>query len=114
MTDVPQARSERRHLELRAALVFGVIALSMTGICAGVIVSGWFAGVIEDRFERVFWLGAVLGLVAVLMAAVANLPLARDDVRAGRAIRLLLRIAIGCFVIAPVLCLGALAADFFL
>jgi hypothetical protein len=105
----------RRHDAERAAqAVFAVAALATAIVCAGVIVSGWFAGVIEDRFERIFWTGALLaGLMNVVLAG-AVWPGGRDDVRATRRVILLTRVGLVLFVVSPTLCLGALVADFFL
>ena len=35
---------------------------------------GWFAGVLDDPAERVFWLGAVLAFVTVAVLAGAAFP----------------------------------------
>jgi hypothetical protein len=86
----------------------------MAIVCGAIIESGWFAGVIEDRFERVFWAGAILAGAMVAVLAAAAFPGGRDDVRVVRRITLLLRVGLIMFVVAPALCIGALAADFFL
>ena len=103
----------RRRLEQSAALVYVGAALAMAVVCAAVIISGWFAGVIEDRAERVFWAGAVLGGLGVTALAAAVFPGGDDDERAVRRIRLLLRVGLVAFTVAPALCVGALVADFF-
>jgi hypothetical protein len=94
--------------------VFGVAALSTAIVCAGLIVSGWFAGVIQDAYERIFWTGAVLaGLMNIVLAA-AVWPGGDDDARVARRTAVLVRVGLALFVVAPTLCLGALVADFFL
>jgi len=103
----------RGRLELTAAVIFVGATLAMAVICGAVIVSGWFAGVIEDRAERVFWAGAVLAAVAVTILGVAAIPAGSDDARAVRRARLLLRVGLVAFLVAPALCVGALVANFY-
>jgi hypothetical protein len=50
----------RVELERHAAILFLAAALTMAIVCGAVIVSGWFAGVLVDRWERLF---CVVGLV---------------------------------------------------
>jgi hypothetical protein len=90
-----------------AAVVFAIIA-------AGIIVSGWFAGVIQDRFERVFWAGALTGGLMVAVFAGAAFPGGPDDARAIARITWLTRIGLVLFLLAPTLCIVALVCDFFL
>jgi hypothetical protein len=104
---------ERARLERHALGVFAVGALTMAIICGAVIVSGWFAGVIRDDYERVFWAGALLAGLMVAVLAGAAWPGGRDDRRVVARIRLLTRVGLVLFVLAPALCIGALVADFF-
>jgi hypothetical protein len=85
----------------------------MAIICGAVIVSGWFAGVIRDDYERVFWAGALLAGLMIAVLAGAAWPGGRDDRRTIGRILLLTRIGLALFVLAPALCIGALVADFF-
>jgi hypothetical protein len=104
----------RDRVERSARVVFAVAALTTAIVCGAVIVSGWFAGVITDSYERVFWTGAVLaGLMNVVLAA-AVWPGGDDDRRVARRTALLVRCGLALFVVAPTLCIGALVADFFL
>lgn len=112
-SDARSLAAARGSIEHTAALVFVGTAVIMAVICGAVIVSGWFAGVIEDHAERVFWAGAVLGGLAVGVLAAAAFPGGDDDRRTIRRIRWLLRIGLVMFVIAPALCVGALVANFF-
>jgi len=88
-------------------------ALVMAILCGAVIVSGWFAGVIDDEPERVFWVGAILELLMVFAFGAAAFPGGDDDARAIHRVRLLIRVGLVMFVIAPVLCLGALIVNFY-
>lgn len=108
MTNDPRPRDVRaaRHAQVIAAIMFCACALTMAVICSGIIVSGWFAGVIQDRYERFFWVGAVSGLVGVLVLGAAA-------VAGGRSTTLLTRIGFALFALAPLLCVGALIADFY-
>jgi hypothetical protein len=60
----PDERPLRSHYERHAAVVFGVTALSMVIVCGAVVVSGWFPGVMTDRWERLFWAGAITAALA--------------------------------------------------
>ncbi|HWM34839.1 MAG TPA: hypothetical protein VNR36_11430 [Pseudolysinimonas sp.] len=103
----------RRDAELRAAVLFVGASLAMAIVCAGIIVSGWFAGVIEDRWERIFWAGAVLAFGSVAVLAAAAFPGGADDARTLRRVTRLTRIGLVLFIVAPVLCLSSLVLDFF-
>ncbi len=93
--------------------LFAGSAVAMAIVCGAVIVSGWFAGVIEDRFERVFWAGAMLAGLMVTVFAAAAFPGGDDDARVVRRVTILTRTGLILFVVWPALCIGALAADFF-
>jgi hypothetical protein len=111
----PEADAARRaQLERTAVALFAVGALTMAIVCGSVIVSGWFAGVIEDRFERIFWAGALLAGVMVAVFAAASVPGGSDDARAITRITWLLRVGLALFILSPALCIVALVADFFL
>lgn len=106
-------RERRQHAERSAALLFGAAALVEAIVCGAIIVSGWFAGVLEDHAERVFWTGAVLSFVMVAVFASAAWPGGDDDRRVVRRVRWTLRIGLVLFVVAPALCIGAMIADFY-
>ena len=103
----------RSELERHAAALFLVAALTMIIICASVIVSGWFAGVLVDNWERVFWAGSALGGLMVAVFAAAALP-GGSNVR-GSIVRIswLLRVGLVLYVLAPALCVLALAGNFY-
>lgn len=103
----------RARLERNAAVLFVGAAMVMAVICGSIIISGWFAGVIEDRAERVFWAGAILALLGVLTLGGAAFPGGDNDAGVIRRVRALSRIGLVMFLIAPCLCLGALVADFY-
>ena len=103
----------RERLERSATLLFSSTAAVMAIICGAIIVSGWFAGVMDDRVENVFWAGSILALLGVLTLGVAAIPGGDDDARASRRIRALTRIGLITFLLAPCLCLGALIADYY-
>lgn len=86
----------------------------MALVCSAIIVSGWFAGVMQDRFERFFWAGAICGWLMVVSLAVAAIPGGRDDRPAIRRISVATRIGIVLFIAAPTLCIGSLVADYYL
>lgn len=112
--DSPAAlAASRDRLERNAAILFVGAAVVMAVICGSTIEAGYFAGVIEDHAERVFWAGAVLGGLMVAVFAAANFPGGTDDRRTIRRITGLLRLGLVLFVLSPALCVGALVADFF-
>lgn len=87
---------------------FGVSAVVMAVVCGAIIVSGWFAGVIQDVYERFFWAGSLLAALAItVMGAAVILG------RGARTTSLISRIGLAMFLIAPVLCVGSLVADFY-
>ncbi len=114
MTGIPERSASQVHRERQATTLFVGSAVAMAIVCGAVIVSGWFAGVIEDRFERVFWAGAMLAGLTVAVFAAAAFPGGSDDLRVVRRVTALIRLGLILFVVAPALCIGALVADFFL
>ncbi|MDQ2699362.1 MAG: hypothetical protein M3Y46_11255 [Actinomycetota bacterium] len=108
-----EQRSLRTHYERHALGALTVTGLGMAIICGAVIVSGWFAGVMTDRYERFFWGGAITATVAVFVLAVASMPLGRDDARAVLRLRTLTSLGLALYLLAIVLCVGAMIADFY-
>jgi len=106
-------RARRAELERHAATLFLGAALTMAIVCGAIIVSGWFAGVLVDRWERVFWAGALLGGLMVATFAAAAAPGGTDARRACRRITWLIRAGLALFVLAPALCILALVGDFY-
>ena len=105
--------SERRHAESSAIALFGIAAVVMAIVCGAIITSGWFAGVIQDTYERVFWAGSILAGLGVAILGVAAVAGGSDNGRAVRRIRMLSRTGLVMFLVAPALCIGSLVADFF-
>jgi hypothetical protein len=105
--------ARRASLERNAPLLLVGSALVMATICAGIIVSGWFAGVLEDHAERFFWSGAILEFLSIAAFAVAAFPGGENDRRAVLRITWLTRIGLVLFLVAPALCIGAMIADFY-
>lgn len=111
--DSGDALARRTSLERQAVASFSAWLLAMAIVCGAVIVSGYFAGVIEDHAERVFWAGAALSGVALAVFAGAAFPGGADDVREGARIRWTLRVGLVLALLSPALCVGALVADFY-
>lgn len=107
-------RVRREHQDRHALAVLAIATVSMAVVCAGVIVSGWFAGVIQDAYERIFWAGALAAGAMIVVLAAAAWPGGDDDRRVLGRSRVLTRIGLVLFVVSPALCIGALVADFFL
>jgi hypothetical protein len=114
--EIDTANDERlrvAQLERHAATLFLAAALFMAIFCGAIIVSGWFAGVLIDQWERVFWAGGILGGLMVTTFAVAAAPAGRNTGRAIKRITLLSRIGLALFVLAPTLCLIGLIGNFY-
>ncbi|MDO9395602.1 MAG: hypothetical protein Q7T71_03550 [Herbiconiux sp.] len=109
----PSPERRRAELERHAATLFGAVTLTMAIVCGAVIVSGWFAGVLVDSWERLFWAGFALSFVMLAVFAAAAVPGGRDAARACARILWLLRIGLVLFVACPVLCVLALVGDFY-
>ncbi len=114
-SDPAPASAERRRAELErhAATLFAAAALTTAVICGATIVSGWFAGVLVDSWERLFWAGFVLGIVMVAVFAAAALPGGADARRACTRITWLLRVGLVLFVASPVCCITAMVGDYY-
>jgi MFS family permease len=106
-------RVRRAELERQAALLLIVASLTMAIVCGAVIVSGWFAGVLVDRWERVFWAGSILGFISIAVFAAAAAPGGADARRTCVRVTWLMRVGLLLFVAAPALCILAMAGDFY-
>jgi hypothetical protein len=103
----------RRALERQATQLFVGFLVAMGLVCGAIIVSGWFAGVLDDPAERVFWTGAVLAGLTVAVLAGAAFPGGRDDRREVARVRWTIRLGLVLAVAGPALCIGGLIADFY-
>lgn len=105
--------ARRPHLERLAVTLLVGYSVVFAVICGSIIVSGWFAGVMEDHAERVFWCGAILAGLTVAVFAAAAFPGGADDARVVRRVSWLIRIGLVMLVLAPALVIGSLIADFY-
>jgi hypothetical protein len=103
----------RVHVERTAVQLLVGYSVVMALVCGAIIVSGWFAGVMEDHAERVFWSGAILSFLTVVVFAGAAFPGGADDARVMRRVTWLTRLGLVMFVVGPALCIGSLIADFY-
>jgi hypothetical protein len=113
MTPAADDRERRVHAERTAIALLAIAAVVMAIICGAIIVSGWFAGVMEDHAERWFWAGSILELLMVFVFAAAVFPGGGDDRRVIRRVTVLTRIGLVMFVAAPVMVLGSMVFDFY-
>jgi len=90
----------------RAAILFSATGLMVAVTVAGIRISGWRAGVLDDGVEWVFWAGAILGAVGVGLLGVAAIP--------GRASARLVAAGMCLFLLAPVLCVVAVFTDYWI
>jgi hypothetical protein len=114
-TDEHDLEQRRRasELELRAVLLFAASSVAMAIVCGAVIVSHWFAGVMVDNWERVFWAGTLTAGLMIVAFAAAAVPAGADPRRSCARIRWLLRIGLLLFVVSSALCVFGLVGDFF-
>jgi hypothetical protein len=96
----------RERLERNATLLLVGAAITMALICAAIIVSGWFAGAMDDPPERWFWAGSVLEFVMVAVFVAAAFPGGDDDAAVIRRVRALTRVGLVLFILAPAICIG--------
>ena len=108
-----EQRRRASELELRAVLLFAVASLTMAIVCGAVIVSHWFAGVMVDSWERVFWAGTLVAGLMIVVFAAAAVPAGADARRSCVRISWLLRIGLLLFVVSAALCVLGLVGDFF-
>ena len=99
----PHAREE---LGLRATLLFAATGIMVAVTVAGIRVAGYRPGVLDNRVEWVFWAGAILGAAGVGMLGLAAIP--------GRASGRLIGAGVLLFLVAPVLCVVAVFADYWI
>ena len=78
------------------------------------LVGDWGAGILDNRVEWVFWVGAILGAVGIGLLGLAALPPGRDVSRAVRRSTGLVRAGLVLFLIAPVLCVVAVFTDYWI
>lgn len=111
--DPPCSAARRAELERHAATLFVGAVLCVAVVCGAVIVSGWFAGVLVDSWERLFWAGFVSSIVMVAVFAAAAAPGGRDARRACLRITWLVRVGLVLFVLSPAMCILSLVGDFY-
>jgi hypothetical protein len=88
-----------------ATILFAATALVAAITVGSMLVSGWHAGALDNRIEWVFWAGAILGAAGIGTFGVASLS--------RRAIRPV-RVGMGLFLLAPVLCVVAVMVDYWI
>jgi len=97
-----------------AATLFAATSV-VTAITVGAMqVGDWGAGILDNRVEWIFWAGAVLGGVGVLLLGLANLVGSRAPELETRRIRRLVAAGLPLFLVAPVLCVVAYFVDYWI
>ena len=113
--DAMDRLAHRRAAVERNAMALFVGATVTFAIVAGsIIISGWFAGAMEDHAERFFWTGSMVGGLMVLVFAAAAFPGGRNDARAISRVGWLTRIGLVLFILSPTLIIGSLVCDYYL
>ena len=93
-------------METRATVLFAATGLMVAITVAGIRISGWKPGVLDNSVEWIFWAGAILGAAGVGVLGVSAIP--------GRASARGIGTGIVLFLIGPVLCTFAVFADYWI
>jgi hypothetical protein len=91
---------------IRATALFSATGLMVAITVASMRVSGWHAGVLDDRVEWVFWAGAILAGVGVTLLGISAIP--------GRSSTRLIGAGLWLFLVAPLLCVIAVFTDYWI
>jgi hypothetical protein len=102
-------RAEIDRAERKATALFVGTSLVAAVTIGAMLVAGWSGGRLENRIEVLFWAGAILGGVGIGLLGIATLPAERLGL-----IRGLTRAGTVLFLVAPVLCVTAVFADFWI
>lgn len=89
---------------MKAAVLFAATSIVAAIAVGAMLISGWHAGSLDNRVEWIFWAGAILGAAAV---GCLGLAAVRDAAR-------LATVGMSLFLIAPVLCVIAVFADYWI
>ncbi|MDQ2699363.1 MAG: hypothetical protein M3Y46_11260 [Actinomycetota bacterium] len=95
--------------ERKAQTLFAATALVAAIVVGAMLVSGWSGGVLRNDIEVLFWAGAILGAIGIGLLGLATLPTYRVGIITG-----LTRVGVVLFLVAPVLCVTAVFADFWM
>lgn len=115
MTDSSELGMRRLAIAARTASTLFAATSIVTAITVGAMqVGDWGAGILDNRVEWVFWAGAVLGGVGVLLLGLANLVGARAPEVEARRIARLTSVGLPLFLVAPVLCVVAYFVDYWI
>jgi hypothetical protein len=86
-------------------VLFAATGLMVAVTVAGIRIAGYRPGVLDNRVEWLFWAGAILGAAGVGLLGIASIP--------GRSVRLIAA-GMGLFLVAPILCVVAVFADYWI
>ena len=94
----------------KATILFATTILIVAISVGSMLVSGWHAGSLDNRVEWIFWAGAVVGAAGVATLGAATFPAKRTLEGTNR----LIRAGLLLFLVAPVLCVFAVMADYWI
>ncbi len=97
----------------RAGTLFAATSLVVAIVVGAMLVSGYRAGVLDNRIEWLFWAGAILGAAGIGCLGIASMP-ARASVTSLRRASALIRAGLLLFMAAPVLCVIAVFTDYWI
>jgi hypothetical protein len=87
-------------------VLFATTSLVVAITVAGLGISGWRAGSLDNRVEWVFWAGAIVGAVAVGLLGWASVSTRPPSG--------VLRVAMALFLLAPAFCMVAVFGDYWI
>ena len=93
--------------EQQATALFLGTGLIVAVTVAGMRVSGWSGGQLDNRIEPLFWAGAIFAAVGVTLFGVAAVPRVRYLER-------LIGVGIVLFMLGPALCVIAVFGDYWI
>ena len=91
---------------IRATTLFSATGLMVAITVASLRMSGWRGGLLDDRVEWIFWVGAILGAAGVVLLGVAAIP--------GTTRPRLIGVGLRLFLVAPLLCVVAVFSDYWI
>ncbi|THG30991.1 hypothetical protein [Naasia lichenicola] len=104
---------ESDDLGRRAVTLFAATSLVAAIVVGAMLVSGYRAGVLDNRIEWLYWAGAILGAAGVACLGIASMPARPSEASVGR-LSALIRTGLLLFMAAPVLCVIAVFTDYWI
>jgi hypothetical protein len=112
--DDARVRELLTQSERKATTLFSSTSIVVAITVGAMLVSGWKAGSLDNRVEWIFWAGAIIGAVGIVLFGLASLPTATETQLQLARIDRRIRIGMILFLLAPALCVFAVMADYWI